>query len=144
MAADDTIYGQSTAQVRLESDTVDNLIWQEFIKPTTTNSRITFHTESTPSPLTRAIELAKAEATSRSSSSNKTMIVLAGRSRRMAVQPLDGEFHSLIADSGVSISSSVPKTLGYVGAAMVATNVDASLLILQAAALESCTSEESC
>jgi len=143
VAAADTIYGQSTAQIRLESDTVDNLTWQQFIKPTTTNSRITFHTENTPSPLTRAIELSKAEAASRSSSSNKIMIVLAGRSRRMAVQYLDGEFRSLITDSGVSISSSVPKTLGDVGAAMVATNVNASLLILQAALAESC-SDGSC
>jgi hypothetical protein len=75
----------------------------------------------------------KAEATLRALSSNKTMIVLIGRSRRMAVEALYGEFRALIADPGSSISSSLPKTLGDVGAAMVATSVNASLLILQAA-----------
>ena len=133
MAAADTIYGQHTTQTRLESDTADNLTWEQFVNPTTTNSRITYHTETTLTPLTEVIELAKAEATSRTSSSNKTMIVLAGRSRRMAVQSLYSEFNSLITESGVSITSSVPKTLGDVGAALVATGVNASLLILQAA-----------
>ena len=137
MAAADTIYGQTTTHTRLASDTADNITWQQFTNSTTPNSRITFHTENTLTPLTRAIELAKAEAALRASSSNKTMIVLAGRSRRMAVQSLVGELRGVIADSGVSITSSVPKTLGDVGAAMVATSVDASLLILQAAP-ESC------
>jgi hypothetical protein len=50
------------------------------------------------------------------------MIVLAGRSFRMAVQSLVGELRGVLTD-GVSITSSVPKTLGDVGAAMVATSV---------------------
>jgi len=133
-AAADTVYGQSNTQMRLESDTADNLTWEQFIKPTTANSRITFNTETTLTPLGRAIELIKAEATLRSSSSkNKTMIVLAGRSRRMAVESLHGELSDLINNSGSSISASVPKTLGDMGAALVLTNVNASLLILQAA-----------
>ena len=132
-AAADTVYGQSNTQIRLESNTADNLTWEQFTKPTTTNSRITFHTETTLTPLTRAIELAKAEAALRSSSSNKTMIVLAGRSRRMAVESLHSELRHLITDSGSSISAPVPKTLGDVGAALVLTNLNASLLVLQAA-----------
>ena len=133
-AAADTVYGQSNTQMRLESDTADNLTWQQFAKPTTPNSRMTLLTETTLTPLGRAIELIKAEATLRSSrSNNKTMIVLAGRSRRMAVESLHSELSGLINDSGSSISTSVPRTLGDMGAALVLTNVDASLLILQAA-----------
>jgi len=136
-AAADTIYGQSNTQVRLESDTADNLTWEQFTKPPRTNSRITFHTETTSKPLTKAIELIKSEATLRSSttSSNKTMIVLAGRSRRMAVESLHNELCGLINDSAgsPSISAPVPKTLGDMGAALVLTNVNASLLVLQAA-----------
>ena len=130
-AAADTVYGQFNTQIRLESDTADNLTWEQFAKPTT---RITFHTETTLTPLARAIELAKAEAALRTStSSNKTMIVLAGRSRRMAVESLHSELCDMITDSGSTISAPVPKTLGDVGAALVLTNIDASLLILQAA-----------
>ena len=120
--------------MRLESDTADNLTWQQFAKPTTPNSRMTLLTETTLTPLGRAIELIKAEATLRSSrSNNKTMIVLAGRSRRMAVESLHSELSGLMNDSGSSISTSVPRTLGDMGAALVLTNVNASLLVLQAA-----------
>ena len=133
VAAADTVYGQSNTQIRLESDTADNLTWEQFAKPTTTNSRITFHTETTLTPLAKAIELAKAEAALRTSNSSKTMIVLVGRSRRMAVESLHSELCDLITDSGSSISAPVPKTLGDVGAGLVLTNIDASLLVLQAA-----------
>jgi len=51
----------------------------------------------------------------------------------MAVESLYNELRTVITESGSSISTSVPKTLGDVGAALVATNVNASLLILQAA-----------
>jgi len=132
-AAADTVYGQSNTQTRLESDTADNLTWEQFTKPTKTNSRITFRTETTSTPLRRVTELAKTEASTAISSSNKTMIVLAGRSRRMAVESLHSELHGLITESGSLISTSVPKTLGDVGAALVATQVNASLLILQVA-----------
>ena len=132
-AAADTIYGRSDTQNRLESDTADNLMWEQFAKPTRINPRITFHTETTATPLRKVTELAKTEASRTISNSNKTIIVLAGRSRRMAVESLYGELPSLITETQSSISTSVPKTLGDVGAALVATNVNASLLILQAA-----------
>lgn len=61
------------------------------------------------------------------------MIVLAGRSRRMAVESLHNELVGLINDSGSTISAPVPKTLGDMGAALVLTSVNASLLVLQAA-----------
>ena len=61
------------------------------------------------------------------------MIVLAGRSRRLAVESLHSELYGLITDSGSSISASVPRTLGDMGAALVLTSVNASLLVLQAA-----------
>ena len=143
-AAADTVYGQSNTQIRLESDTADNLTWEQFSKPTITNSRITFHTETTTKPLGRAIELINAEAylrssTTSSSSLNKTMIVLAGRSRRMAVESLHSELCGMMngggetGGGGTTIGAPVPKTLGDMGAAVVLMNVNASLLVLQAA-----------
>ena len=61
------------------------------------------------------------------------MIIVAGRSRRMGVESLrHSELCGLITETGSSISAPVPKTLGDVGAAMVLTNVNASLLVLQA------------
>lgn len=52
----------------------------------------------------------------------------------MAVEPLGAELRSLVSTIGVQLGASVPKTIGDVGAAFVASNVDASLFVLQAAA----------
>ena len=59
------------------------------------------------------------------------MIVVSGRSRRMAVEYHQAELQRIIAEGGSPIGSSVAKTLGDVGAALVATSTSASLLILQ-------------
>lgn len=141
VAAADTVYGQPNTETRLASDTADNIIWDRYTRPNTSHSvnlasalsRITFVTESSSTPLRRVTELVKEEAAESVAESSKTIIVLAGRSRRLAVESLSGELRKLTADTASSISSSVPKTLGDIGAALVATNVNASLLILQAA-----------
>jgi len=75
----------------------------------------------------------KEEAAESVAESGKTIIVLVGRSRRLAAESLSGELRKLTADTASPISSSVPKTLGDIGAGLVATNVNASLLVLQAA-----------
>lgn len=141
VAAVDTVYGQHSTQTRLASDTADNILWDKYtsrshsrpVNVTSALSRITFRTESTSSPLRRVSELVKQEATTSVARSGRTLIVLAGRSRRMAVESLNGELKKLVSDSGSPIGSTVPKTLGDVGAALVATSANASLIVLQAA-----------
>ncbi|KIM35156.1 hypothetical protein M413DRAFT_449865 [Hebeloma cylindrosporum] len=141
VAAADTVYGQPNTETRLASDTADNIIWDRYTQPNTSRSitlasalsHITFLAESSPTPLRRVTDLVKEEAEQSVAEKGKTIIVLAGRSRRLAVESLSGELRKLTADIASPISSSVPKTLGDVGAALVATNVNASLLILQAA-----------
>jgi len=108
---DHTIYGQFNTQVRLESNTLaaDNLIWARFANPTQTNtafSQLTFRTEIPTMPLRRVTELARREAVTRIPGSEKTLIILVGRSCRMAVQSLYGEVGGLITESGSSISTS--------------------------------------
>lgn len=63
---------------------------------------------------------------------SKNLVVLLGRSRRMAVESFATELGLLAAEKGNTVGSSVPKTLGDVGAALVATGTSASLLIMQA------------
>jgi len=89
--------------------------------------------ESTDRPLQTVIRLVKEEVAGTGSVAGRTPIVFAGRSRRMAVESLSTELKVVIASTGSSISSSVPKTLGDVGAALVAAGVGASLLVVQAA-----------
>ncbi|KAF8883177.1 Sodium/hydrogen exchanger family-domain-containing protein [Gymnopilus junonius] len=141
IAAVDTVYGQYNTQIRLASDTADNILWDRYTRstephPSNVSSalpRISFLTESTATPLRRVIEMVKEEAAICQADPfhSKTLIVVAGRSRRMAVESLSAELRTLTSD-GPTISSSVSKTLGDVGAALVAAGVDASLLILQA------------
>lgn len=136
MAAADTVYPRMNTQTRLASDTADNIAWDRYSRLATQSpnitsalSRITFTTTSSATPLQTIVELVNTEA----ASSRKTLIVLAGRSRRMAVESHEAELRKLIADAGSSIGSTVPRTLGDVGAALVAKQVHASLLVLQAA-----------
>lgn len=151
-AGPDTVYGAQTTQTRLSSDTADNLIWEKYTNPDTAAlpaqivgalSRITFITKTSAKPLHTVTQLVDAEATKLDEAGGRTMIVIAGRSRRMAVENLGKELrematvgHGVASPAGAGpqsrVGSSVAKTLGDVGAALVAKNVNASLLIVQA------------
>ncbi|GLB34205.1 putative potassium hydrogen antiporter [Lyophyllum shimeji] len=141
IAAADTVYAPDNTQTRLASDTADNLTWDRYASPSTAHdaetalaiSRIAFSTVSSAKPLHTTVELVAKEASSQSTPAGKNMIVVVGRSRRMAVESHKAELQQVVAGAGASIGSSVPKTLGDVGAALVASSAAASLLILQAA-----------
>ncbi|CAK5263159.1 unnamed protein product [Mycena citricolor] len=124
MAAADTVYGPHTTQTRIVSDTADNVLWERF----SASPRLIFSKESSPRPLARIAELVQAEIAVRSNA-----IVLLGRSRRMAVESHAAELQALTSSKGAVVGSSVAKTLGDVGAALVASGTSASLLVLQAA-----------
>ena len=143
VAAADTVYGAHNTQTRMASDTADNILWDRYTNASNTHSsvitsaltRITFSEQTSETPLHTVTELVKGEAdrVSAVSSGSRTVIVLCGRSRRMAVTPLGRELRRLIGEThGVSVGSSVPKTLGDVGAALVVSRVNASLLVMQA------------
>ncbi|KAF9000199.1 Sodium/hydrogen exchanger family-domain-containing protein [Cyathus striatus] len=137
MAAADTVYPQQNTATRLASDTADSLLWEKYTQRSTSRSpalasvlsRIQFTTTSSTKPLHTVIELVNSEITV---ANDKSVIIMTGRSRRMAVESHQNEFRQLITEVGSSVGSSVPRTLGDVGAALVASNVNASLLILQA------------
>ncbi|KAF6749003.1 cation/H+ exchanger [Ephemerocybe angulata] len=154
VAAADTVYGAYNTQTRLSSDTADNLLWEKYTNAEQVStlppharaalSRMTFTAETTPKPLHRVTELVEAEATRVSEAGGRTLVVLAGRSRRMAVESLAAELREIMsrptqagAGAGARMGSSVPKTLGDVGAALVARHLEASLLVVQAASASS-------
>ncbi|KAJ7755831.1 cation/H+ exchanger [Mycena metata] len=139
MAAADTVYGQHNTQTQLVSDTADNLLWDRFATGASSQnasvrdalSRITFRTQEAREPLHKIVELVDLESSKMLGGRN--LMVIVGRSRRMAVESHKAELHKLIGNYGSSIGSAVPKTLGDVGAALVASGSSASLLVLQAA-----------
>ncbi|KAG6827715.1 hypothetical protein H0H92_010688 [Tricholoma furcatifolium] len=137
LTAGDTVYAAHDTQTHLASQTADNVAWDRFTSASATHdletaaalSRISFTTLSTPTPLQAITDLASKVSQENPS---QNVIVMIGRSRRLATENHKAELQKVVAAAGASISSSVPKTLGDVGAALVASNTRASLLVLQA------------
>jgi hypothetical protein len=131
-----TVYSPLGTQVRMQSDTADNLLWD---RVTSTNSsfsaevraamsRISFQSETAVQPLHRMLELAGNEA----SRTSKPLLVVAGRSRRMAVESHKRELQQLITERGASLDSAVSNTLGDVASVFVVAGGNASLVVMQA------------
>ena len=133
VAFPDTVYGQQNTQTRLQSDTADNIVWSKYTNaaPRTQQlsdalSRITFLEESSVAPLHRLLDLTAQQF------SRKPPVVIVGRSRRMATETHKQELLTLAQQRNVSVSSELPKTIGEVGAALVATGANVSLMVVQA------------
>ncbi|KAL0948200.1 hypothetical protein HGRIS_010808 [Hohenbuehelia grisea] len=136
--APETVYGQQSTETRLMSDTADNVLWDRYTRDKNSQpsdvvaalSRVTFQTTETGRPL-RSVVDAVEQQTGPQSSGN--LVVVLGRSRRLSPTSNHGELLSLVAEKGSSVGSALPRTLGDVGAALIASNVSASLLVMQAA-----------
>lgn len=120
----------------MQSDTADNVLWD---RVTSTNlsfsadvraamSRISFQSESAVRPLHRMLDLSGSEA----SRTSKPLLVVAGRSRRMAVESHKRELQQLVAERGASLASEVSNTLGDVASIFVVVGGNTSLVVMQA------------
>ena len=109
MAAADTVYVQPNTETRLHSETADNILWEKYAgggtfkhahDVATALARITFKTETDARPLHKVVELVSAEASKVKSGSgnDKAVIVVLGRSRRMAVDTHKAELQELEQD----------------------------------------------
>lgn len=132
----DTVYGQHSTQTRLASDTADNILWARYTStssPATAAalSRITFSEESAARPLHSVLSHAGLQMKG-TAESWKSLLVVVGRSRRMAGESHEMELRTIMSENG-AIGSEVPKTLGDVATAFVAAGTTASVLVLQAA-----------
>ncbi|KAI3620837.1 hydrogen antiporter [Moniliophthora roreri] len=140
ISAADTVYGQQNTQTRLASDTADNLLWDRL--STSGSSRITFVVKKTSRPLRDIVDLVSPIPTTDTSPAMKALnaavkpgsgvntVVVCGRSRRMAAESLGSELSQIV--STAPIATQVSRTLGDVGAAMVAVGARASLMVCQA------------
>lgn len=130
----ETVYALRDTQTQLASETADNLMWDRYTRSTAPElsgalSRVSFREEHSPRVLHAAIGAATLAA---SEHPQLRLLVVAGRSRRLAVESHAAELQLLVSKKNASLSSEVMMTLGDVGSAFVAGNVNASLLILQA------------
>lgn len=130
VTAADTVYGAQTTETRLASDTADNILWNRL--SAAHGARILFSTYETPRPLRYVVETVK----ELSQSSSPNIIVMTGRSRRMAVLSHTIELNGIVAERNVTMGSLVPKTLGDVGAGLLVSGSNASLLVMQEAGVK--------
>ncbi|KAE9407257.1 cation/H+ exchanger [Gymnopus androsaceus JB14] len=138
IAGADTVYANFNTETRLASDTADNITWHRYASSSSSDrspslssalSRITFTTMQSLKPLHSVVEFFSGEDVRRTG--RKHVVAIVGRSRKMAVEKLDGELQTLVSQRGSNVGSTVRKTLGDVGAALVVTGVEASLLVVQ-------------
>lgn len=142
----DTHYGPQSTQHRLESENADRLAWNRYARRGDDSSallpaaqdalkRISFEDLKTPIPLHSVVQKASEEG-KRVGNAWKSLLVVTGRSRRMAVESHRVELRTIVQKqqkgSG-GYGGEISRTVGDVAAALVACDVDASLLVLQAA-----------
>jgi len=134
----DTVYGHGNTTTRLESETADTLLWDRYATPSDAHSpaitsalqRVNFSHKSSSKPLHTVLDMASSEV---QQASGRTLVVVIGRSRRLATESHQVELRQIVGEKGsISGSDSVPRTLGDVGAALVASGVGASILVTQA------------
>jgi hypothetical protein len=134
----DTVYGHGNTTTRLESDTADTLLWDRYATPSDAHSpaitsalrRIEFTHQSSSKPLHAVLDKAANQV---QQAQGRTLVVVVGRSRRLATESHQAELRQIVGERGLTASSdSVPRTLGDVGAALVASGVGASIMVMQA------------
>lgn len=139
----DTVYGALNMQTALASDTADNLLWATLTTDAKLTAdaapefapalaRIAFAEEHAAKPLRAVVELA-----ARRAPAGVRTVVVAGRSRRMAVESHHAELLELGAERrGATVAAEVSKTLGDVACGFVVAGSSASLLVVQAQAVQ--------
>jgi hypothetical protein len=132
------MYGNATTQTRMLSETADGIAWTRYAAPSASEQnhtqplrdvllRATFEELASPTPLHATLQRV------RLMQQQQHVVVVVGRSRRMAVEDHHAELRALQTEHGsASVRSDVRKTVGDVGTAFVMAGVDANLLVMQA------------
>ena len=132
----DTVYGHATTQTRLQSETADNIAWVRYTRPTDPSltpalSRMEFLEVTTPTPLHYIIEQAL-KISETAVEEHSRLLVLAGRSRRLAVENHHAELKKIMEEHG-AVGSEVKRTVGDVTTALVVSGCQANVIVFQAA-----------
>ncbi|KAJ7043715.1 Sodium/hydrogen exchanger family-domain-containing protein [Mycena alexandri] len=136
----DTVYGPFTTETLMQSETADNVAWAKYAtsgsdgaSTSSALSRVEFRELATPVPLHAAVHEVKLhQDTLRGQSRPARVLVVVGRSRRLAVENHAGELKELIGEYG-SVGPEVRKTMGDVASAFVVAGAGSGLVVVQAA-----------
>ncbi|KAG1741580.1 Sodium/hydrogen exchanger family-domain-containing protein [Suillus occidentalis] len=129
----DTFYGQANTEMRFQSETANNILWARYANSQLSEdtpaslsaalSRIKFSEYSSPLPLHSAIQLASA---------HKPVLVVVGRSRRLAVEDHTAELRQIFEERGSVGQDVIRKTIGDPATAVVASGCATAVVVLQA------------
>lgn len=131
----DTVYALGDTQTRLASESADNLLWDQYTMApgssrfTNALSRIAFKTQRSSLPLH---DVLSSTAEVGSQSTHSRLLVVTGRSRRLAVESHAVELQQVLTEKNAHLGSETTKALGDVGSALVASTANVSLLVVQA------------
>lgn len=139
----DTVYEEQTMEIRMESDTADNIAWARYAPLSVSDTKSSHSSASsasakphvefkhllTPIPLRAAIQEATVVALS---SPRCKLVVVTGRSRRLAVENHIPELKTLMDEHG-HLGAEVRKTVGDVASAFVVAGVGSAVVVVQAA-----------
>ena len=137
------MYGYATTQTRLQSETADNITWERYARPTEGSdhppavidalTRVTFVEVTIPKPLHEVVQLSSTQF-EEASQEKRGLVVVLGRSRRMAVESHRLELREIMeSTAGVQVGSEVKRTIGDVGTALVVSGCNVGLVVMQAA-----------
>lgn len=134
----DTVYAHATTQTRLQSETADNIAWSRYTRAEARTdpalapalSRMEFSDVGTPAPLRHVIKQALDMSESAAGVRGR-LLILAGRSRRLAVENHHAELKSVMEEHG-GIANEVKRTVGDVATALVVSGCQASVMVFQA------------
>ncbi|KAJ7504288.1 Sodium/hydrogen exchanger family-domain-containing protein [Mycena galericulata] len=139
----DTVYGHPTTETRVQSETADNIAWAKYTSAASggngvstssaVSSRIEFREMGSPIPLHDVIHEVKLyhERITGQERPPRVLLVV-GRSRRLAVEDHAGELKELIEEYG-SVGTEVRKTMGDVASAFVVASTGSGIVVVQAA-----------
>ncbi|KAJ3930792.1 MAG: Sodium/hydrogen exchanger family-domain-containing protein [Lentinula lateritia] len=152
----DTVYGHANTATRMQSETADHLAWARFANATelassssstgstsgafpsrAALSRIHFQDLSSPVPLHKVIAEANHIRSSHNSGKTK-LLVVTGRSRRLAVENHAKEIKRLMEEQhSHGLGVDVRKTIGDVASSIVMSGCAEEILVVQAADIDS-------
>ncbi|KAM5539392.1 hypothetical protein V8D89_006844 [Ganoderma adspersum] len=132
----DTVYGHATTQTRLQSETADNIAWARYTRPTDPAltpalARMEFVEEDASAPLHAVLERAR-KMSDAAVEERSRLLVLAGRSRRLAVENHHAELKAITEEYG-GVGGEVKRTVGDLTTALVVSGCQANVIVFQAA-----------
>jgi len=134
----DTVYGQADTETHLQSRTADEIEWIKFESVADVETpNVEFSKTSSQGPLRCAIDQAQQIYASQTAS-NRNVVIVTGRSRRLAPENHREELRQLMNEhynAQEHVGAEVRKTVGDVATAFVVAGVGEAVVVLQQAGL---------